>query len=91
MNSSSRSPTAHFDIMMERLGIDAGCCVEPRFGLLVNCALRNCGACTAAAACADWMEKDHVALELPRFCPNVDLLAELLCDTAVGRCPHLIH
>ena len=75
----------NIDNMMERLGIDLGFRVVPRFGLLFSCALRNCGSCVARKACADWLAQDHDALfGAPKFCPNADLLSELLCDSSIG-------
>jgi hypothetical protein len=72
--------------MMERLGIDPGFRVVPRFGLLFACALRNCSACIARQACADWLAQAHdIPLSPPGFCPNADLLSELLCDSSIGR------
>jgi hypothetical protein len=50
---------ANIDNMMERLGIDPGCRVVPRFGLLFSCALRNCGSCTRRKACTEWLANDH--------------------------------
>ncbi len=92
MSSSSRSgyaTAANVDTMMERLGIDSGCRVAPRFGLAFCCALRTCRACTARAACAEWLAKGPEArFGPPKFCPNNDLLWELLCDPAIGRCTH---
>jgi hypothetical protein len=95
MNSSSRlkfTTAANIDNMMERLGIDGGCCVVPRFSLLFSCALRNCGSCTSRGACTEWLAKDHDDLFAPpKFCPNVDLLWELLSDPAVGHYTHCVH
>jgi hypothetical protein len=80
------STAANIDNMMARLGIDPGFRVVPRFGLLFACALRNCASCTARSACADWLGRDHHALlAAPKFCPNADLLSELLCDSSIGR------
>jgi uncharacterized protein DUF6455 len=77
--------------MMERLGIDVGCCVVPWFNLIFCCALRNCGSCTARDACAEWLAKDrHDLFAPPKFCPNFDLLSELLCDPAVGHYAHCV-
>jgi hypothetical protein len=76
----------NIDNMMDRLGIDPGFRVVPRFGLLFACALRNCGSCTARQACADWLAQDRdIRLGAPNFYPNADLLSELLCDSSIGR------
>jgi hypothetical protein len=78
--------TVNIDSMMERLGIDVGCRVTPRFGLLFSCALRNCNRCTAHEACTTWLSDEHVALAgPPKFCPNFDLLSELFYDPGVGH------
>jgi len=79
---------ANIGNMMERLGIDRGCRVAARFDLLVSCALRTCGSCTRRKACADWLTADReLASRPPQFCPNSDLLWELLCDPGVGHGP----
>ena len=89
MSSASlakRATAPNIDNMMERLGIDAGFRVVPRFGLLFACALRNCRCCPAREACADWLTQDHETLfGAPKFCPNADLLSELLCDCSSGH------
>jgi hypothetical protein len=76
----------NIDNMMERLGIDVGCKVTPRFELLFACALRNCASCTARTTCTEWLVKERDPLVgPPKFCPNFDLLSELFYDPAVGR------
>jgi hypothetical protein len=91
MNSSHppESMTApNVDQMMERLGIDPGFREVPRFGLLFCCALRNCGCCAERQACANWLAQDRDApLGAPKFCPNADLLSELLYDSSIGHRP----
>ena len=72
------------DNMMERLGIDAGFRVVPRFGLLFCCALRNCGGCTQRRAYANWLAQER-GTGPPKFCPNADLLSELLYDSSIGK------
>jgi hypothetical protein len=77
---------ANIDNMMERLGIDLGYRVVPRFGLLFACALRNCGSCTRHKACTEWLANGHdFAIGPPQFCRNFDLLSELLCDPGIGH------
>lgn len=86
---AGRRTAANIDRMMERLGIDVGYSVAPRFGLLSSCAQRNCDACTKRAACAEWLAKDRDAdPRPPKFCPNFDVLSELYCDFAVGHHTH---
>jgi hypothetical protein len=94
--SSSRHPkyasAANIDKMMERLGIDVGCQVAPRFGLLFSCALRNCATCKAHERCTEWLSKNADAHGgPPRFCPSFDLLCELFYDTNVGHVTHSGH
>ena len=80
------APMTNIDTMMERLGVDVGCRVTPRFDLLFACALRNCSSCTARKACTGWLAKEHdPLLGPPKFCPNFDLLSELFYDPAVGH------
>jgi len=92
MSSSSHAacaPAANVDTMMDRLGIDQGCRVAPRFGLTLCCALRTCSSCTARDACAQWLVSEpELLLGPPAFCPNTDLLWELVCDRAIGRRTH---
>jgi hypothetical protein len=86
--SPIRRPTCatNIDTMMERLGIDVGSRVTPRFDLLFSCALRNCGSCTAHKACSQWLATEHNSLAgPPKFCPNFDLLTELFFDPGVGH------
>jgi Family of unknown function (DUF6455) len=84
--------TTNIDRMITRLGIDAGFAVVPRFGLTFSCALRTCRACTAGEACTEWLAKGPDALfGPPKFCPNVNLLWELLCDPAIGCRRHCVN
>ena len=76
---------ANIDRVMERLGIDVGYSVVPRFGLLTSCAQRNCDSCTRREACARWLAKADASSGPPKFCPNFDLLSELYYDPAVGH------
>jgi Family of unknown function (DUF6455) len=92
MRSSRRGryvPAPHVDNMMERLGIDPGCCVTPRFGLRFLCALRTCSSCPAPDTCTAWLaEGPRPGIGPPKFCPNADLLWELLSEPAIGRRLH---
>jgi hypothetical protein len=93
MSSSSRAacvPAANVDTMMDRLGIDPGCRVVPRFGLTFCCALRTCSSCTARDACAQWLARAPERLPgPPAFCPNTDLLWEFVCDRAIAHRTHI--
>jgi hypothetical protein len=91
LSPSGKKTAAHIDNMMERLGIDLGYRVVPRFGLLFSCALRNCASCTRRKACTEWLTNNHdLVFRPPQFCLNVDLLSELLCDPGIGRRPQSI-
>ena len=89
MGSSNHAPyatTTNIDRMMERLGIDVGCQVAPRFGLLFSCAERNCATCKAHERCSAWLaENSGGQVALPKFCPSFDLLCELFYDSGVGH------
>jgi hypothetical protein len=88
LHPPGKETAANFGNMMERLGIDQGYRVVPRFGLLFSCALRNCSSCTRRKACAEWLTADHdLGFGPPQFCPNFDLLWELLCDSGIGSRP----
>jgi hypothetical protein len=95
MSSSSHAGYAtpvNIDRMMEHLGIDVGCSVAPRFGLLVSCTQRSCSSCTARKACTEWLAKDaDASFGPPKFCPNFDLLWELFYDSAAGHHTHCDH
>ena len=85
-NPARPAMAPNIDNMMERLGIDAGFRVVPRFGLLITSALRNCRCCGARETCAAWLARDQeTRFGAPKFCPNADLLWELLCDCSSGH------
>jgi len=87
---ATSAPAGNVDRMMDRLGIDSGCRVAPRFGLTFACALRTCGSCPTPEACAQWLAREPGRLAgPPDFCPLADLLWELVCDRAIGRPPHV--
>jgi hypothetical protein len=82
------SSAANISKMMERLGIDVGYGALPRFGLAFSSARRACNGCTARVSCTGWLEKPRgAAFGPPRFCANVDLLWELICDPSIGTRP----
>jgi uncharacterized protein DUF6455 len=81
----------NMDRMMEILGIDVGYSAAPRFGL-ASCALRTCRSCNAQETCTDWLANAPDALiGPPEFCPNVELLWELLCSSGIGCRTHSVH
>ncbi len=77
---ASPSGQAEFLILSDRLGIDPGVMVHPRTELSFALARRRCGNCTAEEKCRTALCQPEVALSaVAPFCPNVDLLVELLC------------
>ena len=69
--------------MMERLGIDPAYGVLPRYGVIFSSAWRTCRRCAASAECTKWLAETRAsAVGPPRFCPNADLLWELLLGEA---------
>jgi hypothetical protein len=85
-------PATNIDRMMEILGIDIGYGAARRFGLAYSCALRTCGSCNAHETCADWLANASDALiGPPDFCPNVELLWELLCRPGIACRTHSVH
>jgi len=67
--------------MMERLGIEPGGGIVPRFSLTYATALHRCETCRATQACRDWLDRlPAPASFAPRFCPNADIFFELQVD-----------
>jgi|SRR5450756_208862 hypothetical protein len=67
--------------MMERLGIELGGGVLPKFSLSYATALHRCESCPSKCACRKWLDNmpDSVSFA-PPFCPNVDIFFELQVD-----------
>jgi hypothetical protein len=63
--------------MLERLGIELGAGVIPRYGLIYVSAVRTCRACGSARACAAWLETAPGTCIAPDFCSNADIFLEL--------------
>jgi len=67
--------------MMERLGLESAAGVVPRLGLFYASAVRTCHQCERSDACHDWLKVASTTLHVPpKFCPNADLLSELVFD-----------
>ena len=82
MHSSDRCdhPTNVYE-MMERLGLERGGGAIARLGLSYAAAVRVCHQCEWSDACHDWLEVASSTLRAPpKFCPNADLLCELVFD-----------
>jgi hypothetical protein len=67
--------------MLERLGIELGAGVIPRYGLMYVSAVRNCRSCDAVPACAAWLgaalnQRRSGFLPQPRYLFGARLLAE---------------
>jgi hypothetical protein len=63
--------------MLERLGIELGAGVIPRYGLMYVSAVRNCRSCDAASACAAWLGAASSTSVAPDFCSSRDIFLEL--------------
>ena len=72
--------------MMERLGIELGGGVLPKFSLSYATALHRCESCPSKCACRKWLDSmsDSVSFA-PPFCPNVDIFFELQVDQHVAH------
>jgi Family of unknown function (DUF6455) len=79
MPSSENSDLQELQVykMMERLGIELGAGVIPRYGLMYVSAVRNCRNCGAVPACAEWRAAASSTCVAPGFCPNRDIFLEL--------------
>jgi hypothetical protein len=82
MPSSDKRDLGELEVykMLERLGIELGAGVVPRYGLMYTSAVRTCRNCGSVRACTEWLgatSATDVAPVAPGFCPNADLLFEL--------------
>src|SRR5471032_2871889 len=77
MPDRDRKPT-HICEMMERLGLEPGGGVVPRWSLAYTTAFHRCEGCTNAQSCRDWLVNNAGQVSFaPRFCPNADIFFEL--------------
>jgi hypothetical protein len=79
MRSSEKSDLRELEVykMLERLGIELGAGVIPRYGLMYAAAVRTCRTCGSVHACAAWLGSASASCVAPDFCPNADILLEL--------------
>jgi hypothetical protein len=63
--------------MLERLGIELGAGVIPRYGLMYTSAVRACRSCGSVRACTEWLGASSATAVAPDFCPNADIFFEL--------------
>ena len=64
--------------MMERLGLEPGGGVVPRWAMSYTTAFHRCEGYTDKQACRDWLE--HMPAQVsfaPCLCPNADIFFEL--------------
>ena len=66
-------PELHVYKMLERLGIELGAGVIPRYGLMDISANRNCGSRGAASASTERLGAASSPAVAPEFCPNHDI------------------
>ena len=71
--------------MLERLGIELGAGVIPRYGLMDISAVENCRSCGAASACTEWLGAASSSAVAPDFCPNHDILLKVAYTQTVRR------
>jgi hypothetical protein len=72
MPSSESSDLRELEVykMLERLGIELGAGVIPRYGLMYVSAVRNCRNCGSASACAEWLGAASPGLRRSAFLPE---------------------
>jgi hypothetical protein len=87
MPSSENSDLRELEVykMLERLGIELGAGVIPRYGLMYVSAVRNCRNCGSASACAEWLGAAAPTCDAPGFCPNRDIFFELAYAQTLRR------
>jgi len=69
---------AEFHTLTERLGIDPGAAVDPRFGFVVDAARSTCRACETKEQCRLALGLPELALaDVAPFCPNVERVTHL--------------
>lgn len=87
MPSSENSDLQELQVykMMERLGIELGAGVIPRYGLMYVSAVRNCRSCGAAAACTACLGAASPTRVAPGFCPSRDIFLELAYTQTARR------
>jgi Family of unknown function (DUF6455) len=71
--------------MLERLGIELGAGVIPRYGLMYVAAVWNCRSCGAVPACTAWLGAASSTCVAPDFCPSRDIFLELAYAQTVRR------
>jgi hypothetical protein len=86
MSASENSDLQELQVykMLERLGIELGAGVIPRYGLMYVSAIRNCRSCGTAPACAEWLGAASSTRVAPGFCPSRDIFLEL-ADAQTAR------
>lgn len=69
--------------VLECLGIELGNNVVPRLGNVLVSACNTCGSCGALTACRDWLATGAERESAPAFCPNADILAEVMSEPSL--------
>ena len=73
------SADAEFLALAEELGIDPGAMVDPRTELSFAMARRDCGKCASKERCRQALCRRILKLnEIAPFCPNAEVLVDLL-------------
>ena len=77
-SAASNDQPIYISEMMQRLGLDPGGGVVPRFGLSYATARHCCEACVTKRDCRQWLDRMPSSVPFaPRFCPCADVLFEL--------------
>jgi hypothetical protein len=77
--STYQSGAGEFRILSGRFGIDPSVMVDPRTELSFAVARRRCSNCAAKQICRIAMRRPHLHLRaVAAFCPNADVLVELM-------------
>jgi hypothetical protein len=66
--------------MMQRLGVEVGGGIIPRYSLTYAAAFRQCETCQCVAECSKWLAAETARTFAPAFCPGADILFELAFD-----------
>jgi hypothetical protein len=74
-----------FLTLTEKMGIDPGCSIDSRTELSYALAHDKCGECTAKDKCRAMLAGSATPLySVARFCPNTDVLVDLLFRQTTG-------
>lgn len=73
----------HLTEMLENLGVDLGASVVPRVGNALVSVSDTCEKCGVLGACRAFLAEGSEHECAPAFCPNADILAELMAEPSL--------